>query len=90
MDLQQAFNVLEHKFEDGVGTVVGTGIRREEWLPIRAALIEALKPAYNSQRDEITLLTCGKCTGEFLVPVSFIHHRCVLQNCDGILHDLGA
>ena len=47
MDLQQAFNVLEHKFEDGTGVVLSTSIRREEWLPIRAELVEALKPAHN-------------------------------------------
>jgi len=67
MDLQQAFNVLEHKFEDGVGIVVGTGIRREEWLPIRAALVEALKPAHNSAMDEI----CPHCqNGRTFQPVS--------------------
>jgi hypothetical protein len=83
MDLQQAFNVLEHKFEDGTGVVLSTSIRREEWLPIRAELVEALKPAHNKPMpgEAPQIAGCVGCVnwpkGEVIPCIDCVHNKCL-------------
>jgi hypothetical protein len=73
--------------------MVGCVATDHSWIKTEAAPQENAETASTDKQQskpEITLLTCGKCCGEFLLPDTMIHHRCVLVNCDGILHDLEA